>query len=68
MLRTHLINLLIVALALGLLGYAFQQALKGGWYYLLAFQGLLGLYLVLALSSTLMRTYREWRYQPSRLR
>ncbi len=69
MLRSHLINLFLTVIAISALAYAVLSAVeeKAGLY-LLAIQALLGLYLIYAFFTTLIKSYREWRYQPSRLR
>jgi len=69
MLRSYLLNLVISLLGIIAVGYAVLSAIEEkAPVYLLGVHALLALYLIYALSSNFLKTYREWRYQPSRLR
>ncbi len=69
MLRSYILNLLISLLGIVVVGYAVYSTFEErAPIYFLGIQAVLALYLIYALSSNLLKTYREWRYQPSRLR
>ncbi|GBE54816.1 MAG TPA: hypothetical protein ENH28_03085 [Euryarchaeota archaeon] len=68
MLRSHLINIFLIVLAALALIYGAIYTHEKLYSYLVAIQIILGLYLIYAFFTSAIKSYKEWRYQPSRLR